>query len=193
MKHAVLVLAAVFLPIGASLSAQENGQEQTAEISEVNSVNVELARKILAVSYPDDTHIELFQKTAKEMESQTIESLGGIISDAGALEVVTAWQDSVSLETDEIMLRNIPALMDAWAIAYASTYSQQALEDILAFVSTPSGQEFMAKQVDVISHPAFAQANQAYIGETITVVTRKIPELVEQLQAYNASKKTAIE
>ncbi|MEL7189949.1 MAG: hypothetical protein AAGK17_10395, partial [Pseudomonadota bacterium] len=62
------------------------------------------------------------------------------------------------------------------------------LEDILAFVATPSGQAFMTKQTQIIAHPAFAEANQAFIEETLGVVTNRMPALIERLQAYEASK-----
>ena len=46
----------------------------------------------------------------------------------------------------------------------------------------------MTKQTQIIAHPAFAEAKEAFIEETLGVVTTRMPALIERLQAYEASK-----
>lgn len=193
MKHLLLFAAAIVLPASAALSAQDTLPPSETEASEGATENLALALAILNTAYPDDSHIALFQETTDQLEAQMAQTMEGIITDAGAMEIVTRWQQNASVETDAILMRNIPALMDAWATAFADIYTKQELEDILAFVSTPSGQSFMANQTKLLSHPAFAQANQAFMAETMEVVTGKVPELVQELQEYEASKQASAE
>jgi len=42
----------------------------------------------------------------------------------------------------------------------------------------------MAKSTDVVSHPAFATANQAYLDETIALAMHRMPELTAALEAH---------
>lgn len=185
MKHFLTLAAAMALPLSPAYAIQETA---SSGYSEVDAEKLALAKSILEMAYPGDSHIALFQETADQMEAQMTQGLDGVMTDEGALEIVKQWQEEASVETDAVLLRSIPSLVEAWAISFAATYSKQELEDISAFVATPSGQAFMTKQTQIIAHPAFAEANQAFIEETLGVVTNRMPALIERLQAYEASK-----
>ncbi|MEM1051503.1 MAG: hypothetical protein AAGI28_05340 [Pseudomonadota bacterium] len=151
---------------------------------------LELANAILDISFPEDMRLAMFQTTSKQMEAQMMQSLSGVITDEGALELVSKWQAALSPESDALLKHYVPLIMEAWAVSYAQIHSEQELEDILAFVKTPSGQAFMQRSTDILSHPAFAEANQAYINATTELVMERIPDLVQALQSYQASKAT---
>ncbi|MEP0390682.1 MAG: DUF2059 domain-containing protein [Erythrobacter sp.] len=198
MKYALSVMMGGAI-IGAAMAttsvsaAEPSSQIAGAQAETTDEAKLALAQAILEQAYPGDSHIKLFQDTAEQMEAQVAQSLDGLVTDEGALAILVQWQELASVETNEILLRNIPMLMDAWAIAFADLYSTQELQDILAFVSTPSGQAFMGRQAELISHPAFSDANQTYMAEIMQVVTNKMPELVEELMQYEAAKQSPTE
>jgi len=168
----------------APLAAQDATSGNDTAVSDRAETRLELAQEILDIGFPEDTQVEMFQKVADQMKAQTLQSLQGTIPDDGAMEILVAWQDRISVETDAILRSRIPSLMDAWAVAYADTFSENELRDIRDFVSTPSGGAFMTRSNDVLFHPAFAAANQEYMNETMTLVMGKVPELMDDIQAY---------
>ncbi len=171
----------------APLAAQgtPNGDDATA--SETSDMRLSLAADILDKSFPEETRVEMFQTITDQMESQMMQSLSGMITDENANGIIADWQERLSVKTDAIMRSHIPALMDGWVMAYAETYSEPELRDILAFVSTPSGQAFMQRSQDLISHPAFAGANQNFMDETMKTVMAEMPGLMDELITSGAN------
>ncbi|GMN01563.1 hypothetical protein [Erythrobacter sp. MTPC3] len=177
--------AAAFLT--SPLSAQGDAVSGEIGVSEGAETRLELANAILEKAYPEEAQVAMFQAVADQMEAQMMQSISQMITDPGSLQIIADWQDRISVETDAIMRRQIPDLMQAWAISYADIHTETELRDILAFVSTPSGKAMMSKSADIISHPAFAAANQTYMDETTAVVMSKLPELVKEVSAYKAA------
>lgn len=173
------------------LAAKESGGDTASPTAEASSVRLELAKQIIDLAYPQDTRIELFRKVSKQIETQMLESLEGIVTDDGAITIVTEWQTGMSTKTDEILVRNVPALMEGWVKAYSEIYSEQELRDILAFVSTPSGATFLAKTSEVTVHPDFASTNQGYMNEIMALIPAEIPTLVAKLREYKAEQDAA--
>ncbi len=169
------------------LAAQDVPGDDDATVAETSNVRLSLAADIVDKSFPEETRVEMFQAVTDQMESQMMQSLNGMITDENARGTIADWQERLSVKTDAIMRNHIPALMDGWVIAYADTYSEPELRDILAFVSTPSGQAFMQRSQELMSHPAFAGANQKYMDETMTVLMDEMPGLMEELIASEAN------
>lgn len=150
-----------------------------------------LAQGVIDQAFPEEARTALFQESSELMQAQMTQTLANLVKDAGAIEILTAWQEAINVESSAILQRNIPMLMDGMATAYADTFSKKELADILEFVSTPSGQAFMLRSTDVLSHPAFAAANQTYIDESMELVISNLPDLIEDLSVYEDSKKPA--
>ncbi|MEM7690784.1 MAG: DUF2059 domain-containing protein [Pseudomonadota bacterium] len=185
MKHLAAFAAGMMLATPAA--AQDSASSPAFEASDSSS-KLEMANAIIDTAYPQDARVAMFQKISEQMEGQMLQSLQGIITDDGALAILTEWQKEMSVETNVILERNIPSLMSAWAQAYADIYTEQELRDILDFVSTPSGKTFLIKTNDVIAHPEFAAANQSYIDEIVALIPAEIPDLVARLEAYKAAQ-----
>ncbi|MEL7189575.1 MAG: hypothetical protein AAGK17_08500, partial [Pseudomonadota bacterium] len=109
MKHLLALAVAVALPLSPAYALQET---TSSAYDEVDADKLVLAQAILDTAYPGDSHIALFQETTEQLEAQMTQGLDGIITDEGALEIVKQWQEEASVETDAILLRSIPSLME---------------------------------------------------------------------------------
>lgn len=187
----VPALAAALIAFPAA--AQDAEQPEVAPVEQAPSESLTLATQIIDIAYPIETRAAMFQGVSKQMEAQMLQSLEGIITDEGALAIVTEWQKGLSVKTDAILERNIPNLMEAWTRAYADIYSEQELRDILAFVSTPSGNTFLQKSNDVLGHPVFSAANQSYMNEIMALIPKEVPDLVQKIKDYKVAQSEAPE
>jgi len=183
-----LAAAALSFVIVAPAAMAQDVEEDTVSAAALDAERSALAQAIIDRAFPEETRLAMFQATADQMQAQMTQSLGNIITDEGAMAILTKWQVETLAESSLLLEQNVPLLMDAWASAYADIHTKQELEDILDFVSTPSGQAFMAKSTEVMAHPAFAAANQTYMDQTMELVMGKMPSLIQDLQSYEDSK-----
>ncbi|MEM9501842.1 MAG: DUF2059 domain-containing protein [Pseudomonadota bacterium] len=178
-----ILLVATALAVAANVPAYANKQNDPSPAA-VDRTRIDLANQILARSYPEETREPMFRAVAEQMEAQMLQTLRGQVDDEGALAIIQAWQDRISEETNLVLKQAIPDLMNSWAISFSEVFSEQELRDILAFVSTDTGQSFMLKSADVVSHPDFAAANQRYMDETMAIVMSRLPDLISELGEY---------
>ena len=168
-----IAVSTLLLAVPTAAQSQDNVQ------SEANPTQLELARQIIDTAYPDEVREPMFIAVSEQIEQQAMASMMQQLGDlpVGARKVLQEWQASLSNEQRDILREHIPTLMQAWAVSYANLFSEAELRDILAFVQTDTGQTFMLRSTDVMSDPAFAAANQAYIGEITAHMLRRIPDL----------------
>ena len=113
---------------------------------------------------------------------------GQMPANPGAETILDRWLADWMVESKAIMRQHIPALMDGLAQGYANIFTAQELSDILAFVSTPSGQRYIVGATAVIADPAFANANQAYMNEVLARLPAAQEDLRIELEAYFAQQ-----
>ncbi|WP_271077924.1 hypothetical protein [Aurantiacibacter sp. MUD61] len=180
MKIVSALAAAAF-----TVALPSAAQSQEAPSAASETIEMQLAHQILDTAYPEDVREPMFMAVSEQMEQQVMASVMQQVGDApaGARAVIREWQASITSEQREILRRHVPSLMQAWAVSYASIFSEEELRDILAFVQTDSGASFMLRTNDVISDPAFATANQAYINETMALMLERMPDLIQGLVA----------
>lgn len=176
---------------GTLLAAQPTLAQEPAESSiEVSQAELALAQRIIDLGFPEAEREQLFFGTADQMSSQMREAmLKSIpINDPGALAVLDAWVEDYLADGKVILKAHIPRLMDAMVRAYAGTFTEQELSDILVFVSTPSGASFFRKSSNILSEPEFAAANQAYMDEVMAGFPDARNELRNRIQQYVKDK-----
>lgn len=151
---------------------------------------LQLARQIVDRGFPlekreamffatmDAMMLQMREATAKQMPSQ----------DAGAQAIVDAWANDLANRTKPKLASHVPALMDALITGYAVIFTHEELVDILAFVSTRSGQRFVELSPAVIATPAFAQANQAYLQDALSGLPEAQRDLADRLTKYFEAK-----
>ena len=183
---AAVALASCSLAFGATAASA-----QDASSSSQSDEKAALASAIIDRAFPSDRRMAIFLATADQMEAQVLASLSKQLDDDGALRLVKDWQAELKPAQNELLASHLPNLMDGLASAYADTFTAAELRAILDFVNTESGQSFMLKSSEIMASPAFAQANQAYMDETMTLTMERLPKLVETIVAYKAEQSGA--
>ena len=132
----------------------------------------------------------MFFATVDQMTMQMRESVLANIEeqDPGAIAILDEWLAEYIADGKTILRSHIPNLMNAWALSYAAIFTKEELEDILAFVSTPSGQKFFERSAAVMAEPNFAAANQAYMNEVNANLPEAQADLTERLMQYFRNK-----
>ena len=147
-----------------------------------------IASQIIDIAYPAEQREEMFFKASISMSDQMLASLDGTIADQGAQAILDQTIEEMHAEQLEILRDHIPAIMAGFSKANANMFTYDELVDILDFVKTPTGSQFLLKSTEIISDPDFAAANQAYMSESMAVVKRTMPIMVRKLVEYSKSK-----
>ena len=182
--------AALALSSGFLVSPPLAAQAVTAENAAVAPEKLGIAREIVDAGFPEDTREEIFFSAIETMTAQMRNGMQSNYpkSDPEAEAILNDWLAEWVETGKKIVVRHIPALMDAQAKGYAELFTLEELRDIRAFVATESGQRFLQLSPSVMATPAFAEANQAYIQEIGAAFPAAQAELIERLKAYTETK-----
>lgn len=170
--------AAAMCLSAAPLAAQDQSPGTAQPL--VPESEIAIATRIVDVGFPEATREAMFFGTVDQMTKQMRDAMlnASPVTDEGALAILDQWLLDYVTNSKTLLRSHIPSLMEALARSYAVMFTQRELEDILAFVSTDSGQRFFQLSSAVIAEPNFAQANQAYMN----AVTEALPAAQEDLK-----------
>lgn len=136
---------------------------------------LDLGREIVRLGFPEEMRAGMFGGAVDAMTGQMRDAmLARFNNDPAARAIMDRSLDSFIVAGKEVMLRHIPAFMNAYATGYARAFPVAELEQILAFVKTPAGAHFLQRSPTILADPAFAAANQDYI--------RDLQPLIEQMR-----------
>lgn len=186
-RTAMLTLACLLMP--AVGHAQETPPSAVAP--RVDPAARTLAARIVEVGYPEETREALFfgtmDQTVSQMRSAIAPSLPA--DDPGAIAILDAWILEYTQSSKQVLSKHIPDIMDGMIVAYAEIFTQEELRDILAFVETRSGQRYFELSPAILGAKSFADANQAYLDESLALLGPAQAELRSRLQEYMAQKR----
>ena len=178
MHLAALALGLSSLP---TLGYAQEAPAEEQSTSAIDKEKLELATQIVDLAFPEETREEVFFATVDQMTAQmreaTLQAHG--LEDDLLLPILDDWIAEYLVGSKVILRSHIPSLIDGMAKAYANMFSAKELADILAFVSTPSGQKFFELSSALIAEPNFANANQNYMND----VQAQLPAAIEDLQS----------
>lgn len=178
MHLAALALGLSSLP---TLGYAQEAPAEEQSTSAIDKQKLELATQIVDLAFPEETREEVFFATVDQMTAQmreaTLQAHG--LEDDLLLPILDDWIAEYLVGSKVILRSHIPSLIDGMAKAYANMFSAKELADILAFVSTPSGQKFFELSSALIAEPNFANANQNYMND----VQAQLPAAIEDLQS----------
>ena len=185
----LMVAATIALTFPATAHAEEDTPDAapaSPEETSVDPVALDLAEKIVEVGYPEEARENLFYGPMDQTIVQLRRSLNPYLpqDDPEAVRILDEWIVKYTAESKTILAKHIPAIMDGMAKAYAVLFTQDELRDILAFVETDSGKQFLDRMPAVMGEPGFAAANQAYLDESMKVMLPAQRELLDQLQQH---------
>ena len=151
---------------------------------------IALAQRIVDLGYPRERREAMFFAAMDQMVGQMREATTNSLpaSDEGAMAIVDDWTRRYIADSKQVMRRHIPFLMDGMVQSYAAMFTTVELQDILAFVSTPSGQRFFELSPAVLAEPNFARANQGYMNEVMGEMPAAQADLIRRLKDYFAKQ-----
>lgn len=196
-KTASLALAGILIAAPLSPALADDSDLSTAAVSDtieavdpVDPAMLELATQIVDIGYPEETREALFYGPMDQTIVQLRKSLGPYLpsDDPEAVQILDDWIVKYTEESKVILAKHIPAIMDGMAEAYATLFSEEELRDILAFVETPSGKQFFDLMPQVMGEPGFADANQAYMDESMEKLIPAQRELLNRLKEHREQK-----
>ena len=186
MKNLVWLAAPALLLLSVAY-AQDSDVPTSASSSDTRKLD--LATEIVNLGFPEAVREDIFFGAMDTMVSQIRDgAMANIPSqDPQAVAILDEWLAEWVATSKAILRGHIPALMAAQATGYAEIFTEEELQDIRAFVGTPSGQRFMQLSPSVMATPAFATANEAYVQEIYAEFPKAQAQLAERMAAYARS------
>lgn len=185
----LLTFGAVAMCLSAAPLAAQDQSPGTAQPL-VPESEIAIATRIVDLGFPEATREAMFFGTVDQMTKQMRDAMlsSSPVTDEGALAIIDQWLLEYVTNSKTLLRSHIPSLMEALARSYAVMFNQRELKDILAFVSTDSGQRFFQRSSAVIAEPNFAQANQAYMNAVAEALPAAQEELKNRLIEYYQSR-----
>lgn len=182
--NAALALALCSIAIPGTASAQQ------ATADTVTASKLALSRQIVAIAFPQEQREDLFFASVDQMTKQMRQSVLAAfdVDDAGLIAILDSWLADYTADSKGILSAHIPAIIGGVELAYSNMFTEQELVDILAFVSTPSGRQFIQRSPAVMAEPNFAAANQAYMDEVMAGLPAAQGKLRDRIVEYLSSK-----
>jgi len=175
------LIAALAVPYSASAAPGEVSSFSKG----VNPAALTLAREIIALGYPVEARATMFSGALDAVMGQMREARdSGFGDDPAIKEIVDRHIRASETEMKALVQQHLPGLLDAIAIAYAREFSLKELQELRAFVGTPTGQRFFARSAALMQDPAVAAANQALMRDAFVQVQPMRKALEEELLDY---------
>jgi hypothetical protein len=181
----LLASAALFLAAPAGLAAAEApAAEAPAAEAAPTADHLALARQYVALVRPGGNDVEDMRSG---MLTGAIATLGEGASDQKVAEVKQQ-VEAVAARFEPILLKRVPRINEAYALAYAREFSAAELRDLVAFAATPLGRKFHASYLSVQYDDAVMEAEEALAEEIEPLVN----EIRKAACAEAAAKRVAM-
>ena len=155
----------------------------------VDPVRLDLAVQILDRGLPPERRVAVFMSTTDGILEQMDNTMPSGIDDPEVAAIVKDHRSEMIVRMKDVLVKHLPSIMEGWAIALAMEFTEKELRDILAFVSTPSGQRFFENSSKIVSSPAFAAANEAYMRDIFGMIPQEQRKLRAKLREHLERKK----
>jgi hypothetical protein len=163
------------------------------EAAPVPQNKLAIAREIVAISMPPDMREKMYFATMDQIVGQMREAQGDESDDPQIQAIVDKHLKAMTDQIKSVTRAHIPALVEALADAYAVIFSKDELNDILAFVRTPSGRKFVVMSRAVIAEDHVVAANQDLMNEITALIPEYKEALQEEITEYLLAKEAATE
>jgi hypothetical protein len=88
----------------------------------------------------------------------------------------------------DLLRANMPALADAMAKAYARRFTEPQLKEIGAFFATPTGREYVAQSMTLMSDPDVQAAQRTMMVQAMSGMQSRIAEFASEAARSAAAK-----
>lgn len=171
-----------------ALADPANPGTQCIETPE-NAEAFKLANGIVEAIIPADQSDRIMRQLMSAIGQQMRTAWIGEVSDPGLQTIIDRYLDNLPKLLSPVTAKHIPDQKRAIACAYTHEFSIEELREAAAFAATPAGKHYLSRSSAVLSDPAVAASNQAYLADAKTVVDAAETELKAQVTSYLAAKK----
>ena len=182
MKNLLVPIASACLiaSIPASAAAQQRSGTQSNSQAELAE-----ARAILEIMLPPTQRQKMFDAMLDGFNAQFQRGLiSDSVKDPGLKAILTESLDKSLAAQKPLLLKHVPALMDAMALAYSNEFSLAELKEIHAFATTPSGGHYLSRSTAIVGDPAVAKVNSAIFADSEMLALAIREELKDKIAAY---------
>lgn len=143
------------------------------------------ARAIVQVVSPPADREKMLSTLLPKVAAQMRPALPPVVASDPALKaLVDSSYDDFMEAARPVLLKHMPDIMDATAVAYTHEFSLDELKSIRAFAETPAGIHYLSHSASLLGDPAVARANSAMIADIQQLTAAKKAELMNKLTAY---------
>lgn len=176
----MVAFASSALVVAAPAPAQTDANPTMIEAISPERLN--LARKFMAVT--DTTDI---MDSYREMLFQTVAAAGDDLDDAGKADAQHRIERYLTLAAPTIRAGE-PALIEAYAKAYAREFSADELRQLVAFAQTPAGRHYIDRYDFLLMAPEIVDAQRKLSDELAPVME----QLGKEMCAEKAAQRIAM-
>ena len=170
----LLATAANAAPVRAPAAAQPDEAAKLAE-----------ARAIVEIISPATERQKTLDTMLPKVVAQFRPKLPpDIAADAGLTAIIDDASKDMMNEVRPVLLKHLPDMAEANAVAYTHEFSLAELKQIHAFAQTPVGHHYLSRSPFLLTDPAVAKANSAMIAEIHEVSVPAEAQLKDKLIAY---------
>lgn len=195
---ALLVPALALLPATAALAAEQQGTATPAASEALDPARLASARQLVEIILPAEQRDAMFASAVNAMMNNMV---GGIVQGEDGLgqllaetpELQTAFASFIERQRDLAIAdisETTPELMLAYTNAYARLFTAKELDEIAAFMATPTGKRYALQSTAILSDPDFAawQRNvsarsQARLSAELEKLMTEIKPIIEAKEA----------
>ena len=143
------------------------------------------ARGIINVMFPPASREQIIDKMITDLTATFRQSLpADDIKDPGLKAIFQDYRDGMLTTMRPVMIRHLPEMTEAMAVAYAHQFTLAQLKDIHAFALTPSGSDYFSHVLSVVGDPAVRQANVDMVADAQQAAKTSATEFKDKLTDY---------
>src|SRR5690242_4807015 len=164
MKKFLIIVAGALL--AGSTAAGAATPAAPAAASADDAAKLAEAHGIIAIMFPPAEREQMIGKMLTTITAQMRTPMPAYLSqDPGLKNILDDFMTRVEAQEKPLLMKHLPDLLEADAIAYSHEFSLAELKDIHAFGLTPTGRHYLSRSTALLSDPAVAKVNTALVAD----------------------------
>ena len=140
---------------------------------------------IINIMFPPATRAQMMDKMMADLTAPIRQNLPiDGITDPGLKALFKEYMDNLFAAERPVIIRHLPAMTDAMAVAYSHQFSLGELKDIHAFALSPSGGDYFSHVMAVVGDPAVMKVNADMIADAQKAAKDSVGGFKDKLVAY---------
>jgi hypothetical protein len=184
--------AGLTLAVPSALAQTPVSPSAAAIVSQSATENAEalrLAREIVAIAFPPEQQSATMHQLLVAFTQQMKTAWASDLNDPGLNTILDRYIASIPDRLMPLINQHMPLMLDATAQAYTREFSLSEIVQLRAFAGTAVGTHMLSRGTALLSDPAVAQANQAYLRELQSLNAQASSELRGEVEAYLSKKR----